>query len=39
MTGTDVAPSVAPWRLITVLVVATDVGLNGPNHERATDDA
>ena len=39
MTGMDVAPIVASWFLIVVLGVATVVGLNGLNRERATEDA
>jgi hypothetical protein len=34
----DVAPIIASWFLIAVLGVATIVGLNGLNRERAAED-
>ncbi len=38
MTGMDMAPIVMSWLLMMALGVATVIGLNGLNRERATED-
>jgi hypothetical protein len=39
MTGMEIVPIAVSWILVTVLGIATVVGLNGLNRERATEDA
>jgi hypothetical protein len=39
MTGMEIVPIAVSWILVTVLGIATVVGLNGLNRERAAEEA